>query len=223
MAITLNGTTGIQNVLGSAAAPAESNTTSSNTGVYFPTSTSVGIATAGVQAINIDASQNFGVRTTSVYATYAALSVNGYIGSSTGYLCHAGTGAGTTFGNAFNLNFSGSATSLWIDATNTGTITVVSDYRIKKNVDTQTANAVNRILQLRPVTYELTDYKIFKSDNVAREGFIAHELQAVIPSAVEGEKDDPDQIQSLKLDALCSVMVKAIQELTARIEALEAK
>jgi len=58
MTITLNGTTGIQNVLGSAAAPAESNTTSSNTGVYFPTSTSVGISTAGVNAVTVDASQN---------------------------------------------------------------------------------------------------------------------------------------------------------------------
>jgi hypothetical protein len=61
MAITLNGTTGIQNVLGSAAAPAESNTTSSNTGVYFPTSTSFGIATAGVNAVTVDASQNVAI------------------------------------------------------------------------------------------------------------------------------------------------------------------
>ena len=58
MTITLNGTTGIQNVLGSAASPAESNTTNSNTGVYFPTSTSVGISTNGTNALTIDASQN---------------------------------------------------------------------------------------------------------------------------------------------------------------------
>jgi len=68
MAITLNGTTGIQNVLGSAAAPAESNTTSNNTGVYFPTSTSVGISTAGTNAVYIDASQNVGIGQTSPQA-----------------------------------------------------------------------------------------------------------------------------------------------------------
>jgi hypothetical protein len=65
MAITLNGTTGIQNVLGSAAAPAESNTTSSNTGMYFPTSTTLGFSTAGTNAVTIDASQNVGIGTSS--------------------------------------------------------------------------------------------------------------------------------------------------------------
>jgi hypothetical protein len=58
MTITLNGTTGIQNVLGSASAPAESNTTNSNTGLYFPTGTTAAIATNGVAALSIDASQN---------------------------------------------------------------------------------------------------------------------------------------------------------------------
>ena len=65
MAITLNGTTGIQNVLGSASAPAESNTTSSNTGLYFPTSTTLGLSTAGTNALYVDASQNVGIGTTS--------------------------------------------------------------------------------------------------------------------------------------------------------------
>lgn len=58
MALTLNGTTGIQNVLGSAAFPAESNTTNSNTGVYFPTSTTIGFSTAGFERLRIDASGN---------------------------------------------------------------------------------------------------------------------------------------------------------------------
>ena len=74
------------------------------------------------------------------------------------------------------------------------------------------------------VSYERTDYKnLYKADGVAREGFIAHELQAIIPSAVEGVKDDPNQIQSLSLDALCSVMVKAIQELNAKVDAQAAE
>ena len=77
----------------------------------------------------------------------------------------------------------------------------------------------------------MADYgTLFKASEEVKEGFIAHELAEVIPSAVEGEKDAENQIQSLKLDALCSVMVKAIQEqqtiindLKARIETLEAK
>jgi hypothetical protein len=44
MPITLNGTTGIQTPLGSASVPADSNTTNSNSGLYFPTGTNVALA-----------------------------------------------------------------------------------------------------------------------------------------------------------------------------------
>jgi hypothetical protein len=134
-----------------------------------------------------------------------------------GYNTKAGTSASLNTNN-FNINF-GTGAQLWIDSTNLGTFSFTSDYRIKKDIQTQTLSALNRILQLRPVTYEFGDYKdLFKADGIAREGFIAHELQAVIPSAVDGEKDAEDQIQSLRLDALCSVLVKAIQEMKAIID-----
>jgi len=78
MAVTINGSTGISNVNGTAAAPAESSG-AGNTGLYFPTTTSVGISTAGTNALYIDASQNVGIGTTSPtsVSTYGALSVNG--------------------------------------------------------------------------------------------------------------------------------------------------
>ena len=179
-------------------------------------------STGGSEDARIDSSGNWLVGTTSAYtgnSNTGVFSVNGRIASSVGYFCHAGIGGGTTFGNTFNLNF-GTGTQLWIDSTNQGTITVSSDYRIKKNIETQENPAIERILALRPVTYEFQncEYLNWKADGIAREGFIAHELQAVIPSAVEGEKDAENQIQSLKLDALCSVMVKAIQELKAIVD-----
>jgi hypothetical protein len=58
MSVIITGATGIQLPLGSASAPADSNTTNSNTGLYFPTSTTAAIATNGVAALSIDASQN---------------------------------------------------------------------------------------------------------------------------------------------------------------------
>ena len=60
MSIVLNGTTGIQNVLGSASAPADTNTTTPTTGVYYPSATTWGVSTAGTNALYIDASQNVG-------------------------------------------------------------------------------------------------------------------------------------------------------------------
>ena len=53
--------------------------------------------------------------------------------------------------------------------------------------------------------------------------FIAHEVAEVIPSAVDGEKDAADQIQSLRVDAIVSVLTKALQEAVSKIELLETK
>ena len=139
-------------------------------------------------------------------------------------------GVGGTEKNTFNLAFQASgATQLWIDYTNIGNLTVSSDYRIKRNIETQTADALTRVKQIRPVTYQRAKYQeLFEQGDEVKEGFIAHELAEIIPSAVEGEKDSSNQIQSLNLDALCSVLTKAIQEqqviiddLKARIETLE--
>ena len=69
-------------------------------------------------------------------------------------------------------------------------------------------------MALRPVTYQMNDYKnIFKCCDNIKEGFIAHEVQQVIPSGAEGKKDEENRIQSLRIDAILSVAVKAIQEL----------
>jgi hypothetical protein len=139
-----------------------------------------------------------------------------------GYRGRAGNGGSA--GNNFNIFWSGSAAQLWIDITNVGTITVTSDYRIKRNIETQTAEALSRVMQLRPVTYQRADYgTMFKASDDIKEGFIAHELAQVIPSAVDGEKDAPDQIQSIRVDALVSVLTKAMQEQQAIILALEAR
>jgi len=73
MTVTINGTTGIQNVLGSASAPAESNTTNSNTGLYFPTGTTLGLSTNGTVAVSIDASQN------STFATGATVTTSNLV------------------------------------------------------------------------------------------------------------------------------------------------
>ena len=185
---------------------------------YNNNSGTSGDFTTADEKMRIDSSGNLLVGTTTQGGT-AKLTIAGAVGATIGYLCHAGGSAGNAFGNVFNFFWTGSALQAWIDGSNIGNVTLVSDYRIKQNIETNTTPALERIAQIRPVTYEFADYKeVFKADGVAREGFIAHELQAIIPSAVEGEKDAEDQIQSLKLDALCSVMVKAIQELKAIID-----
>jgi len=58
MAVVINGSTGIATPDGSAGVPPYTGTSGSTNGVYFPSATTAAIATNGVQAIVIDASQN---------------------------------------------------------------------------------------------------------------------------------------------------------------------
>mgnify|MGYP003133846885 CR=1 FL=1 len=141
-----------------------------------------------------------------------------------GFASRSGYG-GTNQGNVVNIQWTGTAAKLWIDSADQGTITVSSDYRVKKNITTQTASGIDKIKQLRPVNYEYADNDdfSFKADGVAREGFIAHEVAEVIPSGCEGAKDATNQVQSLKVDAIVSVLTKALQEAVAKIETLETK
>jgi hypothetical protein len=147
------------------------------------------------------------------------ISVTGVCTTNSGYTGRAGAGGAAS--NQFNIYWNGVNASLWIDTTNIGNIQVTSDYRLKKSVKTLTVDSLATVMELRPVTYEFTDYgEMFKADNTPRVGFIAHELQEVIPSAVEGEKDAENQVQSLRLDALCAVLTKAVQELNVKVESL---
>jgi len=172
-----------------------------------------GVAT---KRMTIDSSGNLLVGTTSVIQS-SQLTVNGSLATD-GLTSHAGTG-GAYQSNKFNFQWTGSA-ALWVDGTNIGNIATSSDYRIKKNVTTQTASGLERVMQLRPVSYEFSDYKeLFKSDGIIREGFIAHEVQEVISSGAQGAKDEENQIQSLRVDAILSVTVKAVQELNANLVA----
>jgi hypothetical protein len=132
-------------------------------------------------------------------------------------------GIGGSQSNTFNIDWTGSP-QLWIDTTNIGTIQLASDYRIKRNIETQTAPALERVMALRPVTYQMADYgDLFTASNEIKEGFIAHEVQEVIPSGAEGVKDEENRIQSLRVDAILAVAVKAIQELKAEVDSLKAQ
>jgi len=142
-----------------------------------------------------------------------------------GIASKTGSNAGaTTSGNVYNFYWNSSnQLKCWIDENDVGQVSgPSSDYRIKQDITTQTESGIDKIKQLRPITYQYKDYKVFKADGVTREGFIAHEVQEVIPSGADGVKDG-DSIQSLHVDAIVSVLTKALQEAVAKIETLETK
>lgn len=137
-----------------------------------------------------------------------------------GFRTRAGRNGGGD--NWFNFQWANPNLWAWVDFTRIGVAASFSDYRLKKNIQTQTQPALERIMRIRPVTYEYDYYKnLSEPDGVIREGFIAHELKEVIPTAVDGEKDEENVLQSLRFDAICSVIVKAIQELSEKIDSID--
>lgn len=96
-----------------------------------------------------------------------------------------------------------------------------SDYRLKNDQGSIT-DAAQRLKQLRPIRF------LWLADPEAgtMDGFLAHEVQAVVPEAVVGAKDaitesgeiDPQQLDTAKLVPL---LTAALIEALARIEALE--
>jgi hypothetical protein len=110
--------------------------------------------------------------------------------------------------------------------TSSTSYTTTSDYRLKEDVQPMTG-ALAKVAALKPVTYK------WKVDGEDSEGFIAHELQEVCPSAVTGEKDAVDaegnpRYQGIDTSFLVATLTAAIQEqqalitsLTARVVALE--
>jgi hypothetical protein len=97
---------------------------------------------------------------------------------------------------------------------------VTSDYRLKENIVDLTS-AVDRVKNLKPKRFN------FIGNATQIDGFLAHEVQEVVPQAVSGTKDqvfEDNQVNPQQMDAskLVPVLTAAIKELTARIEALEA-
>jgi len=81
---------------------------------------------------------------------------------------------------------------------------------------------------LNPVEFNWKNTGIFKDDGISHWGFIADEVQTVIPNAVEGEPNGLDatgqiQPQLLSDRPIIAALVKALQETINRIDSLETR
>ena len=95
-----------------------------------------------------------------------------------------------------------------------------SDYRLKENVVDLTG-ATERLKQL-PVHR----FNFINNPSETVDGFLAHEVADIVPEAAHGAKDAVDEdgnavMQGIDQSALVPLLVKTIQELEARITALE--
>jgi hypothetical protein len=90
-----------------------------------------------------------------------------------------------------------------------------SDARLKHAVEAL-GGALETILALRPVAF------LWNADGSLDAGFLAHEVQAIVPRAVTGEPDGALP-QGMDPSKLVVYLVSAVQALASRVQALEAK
>ncbi len=174
------------------------------------------LGTNDTERARIDSSGGFIVGTTTFASGQNGVLLRGTNSGATDEVLQSRTsGTGSKFNTAFyndngrvgSINTSGSSTSY-----NTS-----SDYRLKNTIAPMTG-ALDKVALLKPVTYK---WKIDGSDG---QGFIAHELQVVVPDCVSGEKDAVNEDGTIKpqgIDTsfLVATLTAAIQELKAIVDA----
>jgi hypothetical protein len=134
--------------------------------------------------------------------TFTPISVSSTVSAPNSYIIRFVNNSGTDVG------------AVVMNATNNGVAySNFSDYRLKENVAPMTG-ALAKVLELNPVTFT------WKDGGTAGQGFIAHELQAVCPDAVTGEKDDTTIRQVEVSPAVPATYDDEGNELTPAVEAV---
>jgi hypothetical protein len=214
--VVTGGAQTVEFAAGSAAAPSITFTGDTNTGIFSPAADTLAFTEGGAESMRINSAGDILINTTSVIGGVSkqSLAFNGSANWAFGINDTSSTNASSfimfqTGGvNRGNITNSG----------NTGvSYNTTSDYRLKENIAPMTG-ALATVSALKPVTYK------WKSDGSDGQGFIAHELQSVVPDCVNGQKDAVDaegnpQYQGIDTSFLVATLTAAIQELNAKVDA----
>ena len=206
--------------------PAITFTGDGNTGIFHPAADTIAFCEGATEVMRINSDGDLIVNNTTP--------VNVTTGTADGFtvLTNGQTHLSRNDGIPLFLRrraVNGKVASFYRDTTEVGSIDVTttataystsSDYRLKE-APTPLTGGLATVGQLNPCEFA------WKSDGSIGRGFIAHELQSVVPEAVTGQKDAVDaegrpQYQGVDAAKLVPYLVAAVQELSAKVAALEA-
>ena len=151
----------------------------------------------------------------------------------------AAGGIGVTSNSDWGLQMAGSTTErirFFTSSGGTGTVgnisvstagttySTTSDRRLKNNIE-PIVDATDKLMDMKPVTHTWID----NPEAPQVHGFIAQEMQEVIPEAISGDAES-DEMMSMDYGRITPVIVAALQdalkeikELKTRIDELESK
>jgi len=175
------------------------------------------LRSSGSDRVIVSGQGNVGINTTNTTQAKLHITVPDYYGG-----CKiTGPASGTTFyymgfysGTSYRGNILPSLTGVNYNS--------ASDYRLKENV-IKLQNSTERIKKLKP-----SNFNFLENPSETVDGFIAHEVQEVVPEAVTGEKDavgrdGRPEYQGIDQSKIVPLLTAALQEAISKIEQLETR
>ena len=206
---------------------------------YEHSSNTMRISTNAAERMRINSEGNTLINETTAHGVNTGrLQVTGRASSNIARFRAGSNGEQISFHNSSNTQVGTITVNASATAYNTS-----SDYRLKENVD-YTFDATTKLKQLKPARFNW----IADDTNTLIDGFIAHEVQSVVPEAISGTHNEvevwrdgeelPDGVsigdnkldddgntipkyQGIDQSKIVPLLVKTIQELEARITTLE--
>ena len=85
------------------------------------------------------------------------------------------------------------------------------------------SDGITRLKQLKP-----SKFNFIGKEDLTLDGFLAHEIQSIVPEAVSGQKDDVKEDgsidpQSVDYGRITPLLTAALQEAITEIESLKAR
>ena len=151
--------------------------------------------------------------------------------SGTNYLVFADSSSSSSgetmrVNSSFYLEASSTASSnnLFVRGDITAFAGAASDDRLKTNRET-IPNALEKVLSLSGFTFTWNEKAIELGfvPEVSQVGVSAQQVQSVLPEAVKQQELDGEEILTVKYEKLVPILIEAIKELNAKVEALEQK